>query len=147
MPNYGFGAAAPVFCNHYYSTLDQDGIEIISERIVRIHGKTIVTDDGKSRVVDVVILGTGYDQVYRQSGRSFNIPVYLGKKDISARIWSRSDNYLSIMRDGVPNLFFLGGPNSVRFFSKKAINISTSFSVPILLRRVWCHNFLRRNAQ
>lgn len=89
-------------------------VEIVSDKIVKIEGNTIFTSDGEERVVDAVILTTGYHQTYQFCGKNFPIRVTLGDNDISSTVWGKADNYLSLMKAQVPNLFMVGGPNAVR---------------------------------
>ncbi|OLN86761.1 Baeyer-Villiger monooxygenase 4 [Colletotrichum chlorophyti] len=97
----------------YYECLDQDNVEVVSVKKTGIRGFTstgIVTEDGKSREHDVVVLATGYDNL---TGSLTSMGLR-GRDGIDLKekwkdgVWT----YLGLMTGGCPNMFMIYGPQA-----------------------------------
>lgn len=86
----------------YLEALQEPNVEVVRARIQEINKRGIVTADGKSYPVDVIIAATGYDTSYVPPfplvGRN---GVYLGKR------WAQTgaEAYLTCAVPDMPNYF------------------------------------------
>lgn len=60
LPTYPIGCKRGAFSANYYQTLAQPHVIVVKEHVVDLNGKNIITDDGRSTEVDVIILATGF---------------------------------------------------------------------------------------
>jgi len=111
-PKYGFSCKRPTFSNVYFATLGQDNVELVTTPIEKIQEDGLVTKDGKSRPIDVLILATGY-AVFEKG----NLPSYevIGRtgQDLG-EFWEkeRYQAYESVSIPNYPNFFGVLGPYS-----------------------------------
>jgi 4-hydroxyacetophenone monooxygenase len=125
-PDYPVGGKRAVLDNGVWlQALKRDNVELVTDAIVRITPKGVVTADGAEHEVDVLIWGTGFTasdflstlKVVGREGRELH-DVWAG----DARA------YLGVTTPGFPNLFMIYGPNtnivvngSIVFFSECAV--------------------------
>jgi cation diffusion facilitator CzcD-associated flavoprotein CzcO len=107
-PDYLPGCKRILLANDYLPALAQPNVELVTEPIAEVRGRTIVGADGGEREVDTIILGTGF---------------YVSDLPIAERVSDGDGRYLADVWDGspqahrgtmvagFPNLFFLLGPN------------------------------------
>ncbi|MBM3692722.1 MAG: NAD(P)/FAD-dependent oxidoreductase [Actinobacteria bacterium] len=108
-PQHPFGCKRPLMSNVYYPAFNEPNLELVTEPVFRITPHSVVTDDGQERVVDTIVLATG-----------FAATRYLSAIDVVGRNGTRIDDawndgataYLGITTAGFPNLFMLYGPNT-----------------------------------
>ncbi len=108
-PDYPFGCKRTLVCSDFYKALLRDNVELVTERIERVTPGSIVTDDGRERPVDAIVLATG-----------FKATEYLDGIDVvgegGRRLhddWSEvAHAYLGLTVSGYPNFFMLYGPNT-----------------------------------
>jgi cation diffusion facilitator CzcD-associated flavoprotein CzcO len=108
-PQHPFGCKRPLLSNNYYPTFNRPNLELVTETIDRVTSKSVMTTDGKERVVDTLIIATG-----------FSTTKYLSAIDVTGRDGQRIEDawddgaraYLGITTAGFPNLFMLYGPNT-----------------------------------
>lgn len=108
-PNYTIGCKRVLVSRQYFPAVQRENVELVTEPIESIHATGVKTQDGKSREVDAIILGTG-----------FNLEEIHGVKKIRGRegkslweIWGPSPRaHLGTTVSGFPNLFFIFGPNT-----------------------------------
>jgi cation diffusion facilitator CzcD-associated flavoprotein CzcO len=118
-PAYSFGCKRPTFSNTYYPTFTRDNVALVTDSIDHIEADAIVTNDGKRRVIDTLILATGYD-LWEKNFPAFTIA---GKSGKNLGQWWRNNHfqaYQGISIPDFPNLFCLAGPyayNGLSFFS------------------------------
>lgn len=125
-PNYPIGGKRSVLDNGVWlAALKRPNVELITDRIVRITPKGVVTADGTEHEVDVLIYGTGF--------QASNFLSYLkvkgrGGRDLHETWGGDARAYLGIVHPGFPNFFTLYGPNtnivvngSIIFFSECAV--------------------------
>lgn len=109
-PSYAVGCKRPGFHNTYLSTFNRDNVHLVVDPIDRITPTGVVTADGTSHEVDVLILATGFKVM-----DSDNIPTFavtgVGGQTL-ARFWDehRLQAYEGVSIPGFPNLFSVFGP-------------------------------------
>lgn len=95
----------------YYERLDQDNVDVVGLKKTPIKGFTergIVTEDGREREHDYVVLATGYDNM---TGSLTGMGLR-GKDGVDMKkrwengVWT----HLGIMARGCPNMFMIYGP-------------------------------------
>lgn len=109
VPDHPFGCKRPLMSNLYYPAFNEPNLELVTDPIERITAKAVITADGVERVVDTIILATG-----------FAATKYLSAIDVRGRggrhvndAWADgAQAYLGITTSGFPNLYMLYGPNT-----------------------------------
>ena len=108
-PQHPFGCKRPLLSNVYFEAFNRPNLELVTEAIDRVTPNGVLTVDGKERVVDTLVLATG-----------FSTTDYVSAIDLRGRNGLRIDDawsdgahaYLGITTSGFPNLFMLYGPNT-----------------------------------
>lgn len=108
-PQHPYGCKRPLVSNLFYPAFNRPNLELVTEPIARITQDAVVTEDGRERVVDTLVLATG-----------FSATKYLSALDVTGRggqsindAWKDGASaYLGITTTGFPNLFMLYGPNT-----------------------------------
>lgn len=93
----------------WYDTIKRDDVELVSDRITRFDTDGVVTEDGKCRSFDLIVLATGY-----QVSKYFFPIEFVGRDGATLdQLWERDGAraYLSLTFPGMPNLFAMYGPN------------------------------------
>ncbi|KAK1988413.1 cyclopentanone 1,2-monooxygenase [Colletotrichum cereale] len=112
-PPYPFSTKRNSLEQDYYECLDQDNVEVVDVKSSGIREWTprgIVTEDGREREHDIIVLATGYDSM---TGALTNMGLR-GKDGVDLKerwkdgVWT----YLGLMSRGCPNLFFVYGPQA-----------------------------------
>jgi len=109
VPEHIWGCKRPLFSNDYYVAFNRDDLELVTDPIERVTAKSVVTADGKERLIDTLVLATG-----------FSATKYLSAIDVTGRdglniadAWSEgAQAYMGVTTTGFPNLFMLYGPNT-----------------------------------
>jgi len=109
LPKYQFGCKRVLLSDDYYPALAQSNVELVTERVLEVRAKSIVTADNTERPIDVIIYGTGFQVT--------NAPyanLVKGRDGLSlAEVWQgRPGAYVGTTVAGFPNLFILHGPNT-----------------------------------
>ncbi len=108
-PDYLPGCKRILVANDYLPSLGRPNVEVVTDGIAEVRGRSIVSADGTEREVDTIILGTGFhvldmpiaERICDGEGRSL------------AERWDGSPRaHRGTMVAGYPNLFFLLGPNT-----------------------------------
>ena len=110
-PDYSFGCKRPTFANNYFPTFTQPHVTLETTPISRITETGIVTEDGQTTEVDVLVLATGFNlwdtnfpaiEVIGRDGRN------LGKH------WREQGYhaYEGVTVSGFPNFVSLNSPYS-----------------------------------
>jgi cation diffusion facilitator CzcD-associated flavoprotein CzcO len=60
-PDYDFGCKRPTYSNSYYRTFTKPHVQLVTNGIQRIEADGIVANDGTKRLVDTLVLATGFD--------------------------------------------------------------------------------------
>jgi cation diffusion facilitator CzcD-associated flavoprotein CzcO len=107
-PDFTIGCKRILMSNDYYPALRQRGVDVVTEKIVRITPNTVVTADGVEHEVDTIIFGTGFT-VGAGLGKSALIS---GRDGVRLADGSAVEGFLGTTIAGFPNLFVLVGPNT-----------------------------------
>jgi cation diffusion facilitator CzcD-associated flavoprotein CzcO len=108
-PHYTIGCKRILPSNRWYRALGKPNVELVTDAITEVRGRSVVTADGSEREVDAIVLGTGFHvtdipAAHRIRGRG---GVLLDD------LWHGSPRaHLGSTVAGFPNLFFLLGPNT-----------------------------------
>ena len=108
-PDHPWGCKRPLFHNEYYTTFNRPNVELVTDPIARITPKGVLTADGTERVLDTMVLATG-----------FSTTKYLSAIEVTGRggldiadAWNDGATaYRGVTTSGFPNLFMLYGPNT-----------------------------------
>jgi cation diffusion facilitator CzcD-associated flavoprotein CzcO len=111
-PRYRLGCKRVLMSNDYYPALTQPNVDVVTDPIVEVRPRSIVTRQGAETVehpVDTIIFGTGFHVT--------DPPVAKGVFDSEGRSlaehWAGGMSALHGMTiAGFPNLFMLVGPNT-----------------------------------
>ena len=109
LPDYPPGARRLLVSDDYYQALTQPHVGLVTEAIDRVTANAIVTRDGHTYPVDVLVLATGFDTT------SFLAPVDLeglDGKSLQATWSAGARAYLGMTVSGFPNFFMMYGPNT-----------------------------------
>jgi cation diffusion facilitator CzcD-associated flavoprotein CzcO len=109
VPNYALGCKRVLLSNDFYPALNRPNVELVTEGIQRVTRDGIVSQEGRERTVDTIILATGFQAA--EAAAPFPIR---GRGGLSLEeAWRTSaEAYLGTSVAGLPNLFFLAGPNT-----------------------------------
>jgi 4-hydroxyacetophenone monooxygenase len=126
IPQYPIGGKRAVLDNGVWLTaLKRDNVSLVTDKVVRITPKGVVTADGTEHEVDVLIYGTGFQA---SNFLSFLKIKGRGGRDLHETWGGDARAYLGMTHTGFPNLFTLYGPNtnivvngSIIFFSECAV--------------------------
>lgn len=127
VPNYPIGGKRAVRDNGVWlGALKRDNVHVVTSPIAEITRDSLVTKDGTSYPVDVIIYGTGF------TASSFLTPMKVkgkGGRDLHETWNGDARAYLGITVPGFPNFFVMYGPNtnivvngSIVFFSECEIH-------------------------
>jgi cation diffusion facilitator CzcD-associated flavoprotein CzcO len=108
-PRYAIGCKRILISNDYYPAIQKPNVELVTDDIREVRGRSIVTADGAEREVDVIILATGF----RVTEMPFASRVIGREGRCMAEQWGGSPKaYRGTAVAGFPNLFLLLGPNT-----------------------------------
>ena len=112
IPDYSFFCKRPSFSNTLYPTFNRPNVELITEPIERVTKSGLLTKDGTSREVDVLICATGYNVFNRKCMPGYEL-IGLDGVDLG-EFWdtNRYQAYQGATVPGFPNLFLFMGPYS-----------------------------------
>jgi cyclohexanone monooxygenase len=108
-PDHPMGCKRLVFSSDYLPALSRPNVEVVSSPARYLKARSLVTEDGTERDVDVVVCATGYAAAD-----------YLGQLDVAGErgitlreVWREGAHaYLGMAVPGFPNFFMLYGPNT-----------------------------------
>ena len=108
-PDHPMGCKRLVFSSDYLPALTRPNVEVVASPARYLRSRSLVTEDGTEREVDVVVCATGYAAAD-----------YLGQLDVSGErgtalreVWQDGAHaYLGMAVPGFPNFFMLYGPNT-----------------------------------
>ncbi|ANI39744.1 flavin-containing monooxygenase [Mycolicibacterium vaccae] len=109
-PRYAVGCKRPGFHNTYLSTYNRADVELVTEPIAEITRAGVVTDDGRLREVDVLVLATGFHVLDAEHVPTFPVTGPGGRS--LAQFWDehRLQAYEGVSIPGFPNFFTVFGP-------------------------------------
>ena len=108
-PNHPMGCKRLVFSSDYLPALTRPNVEVVTSPARCLRARSLVTEDGTEREVDVVVCATGYAAAD-----------YLGQLDVSGEggttlreVWRDGAHaYFGMAVPGFANFFMLYGPNT-----------------------------------
>jgi cyclohexanone monooxygenase len=108
-PDHPMGCKRLVFSSDYLPALTRPNVEVVASPARYLRARSLVTEDGTERDVDVVVCATGYAAAD-----------YLGQLDVAGEhgttlreVWQDgAQAYLGMAVPGFPNFFMLYGPNT-----------------------------------
>jgi cation diffusion facilitator CzcD-associated flavoprotein CzcO len=110
-PDYTIGCKRVLISNEWYPMFQRPNVALVDAGLREVREHSIVTDDGVERVVDCIILGTGFvvdPRIYMQAFPVTGLPGHE-----LARDWRNgAEAYYGISVAGFPNLHQLVGPNT-----------------------------------
>ncbi len=108
-PDYPFGCKRTLVCSDFYKALVRDNVELVTEGIERVTPDAIVTDDGRERPVDAIVLATGFKATEYLEGIDV---VGIGGRRLHDDWAEVAHAYMGLTVSGYPNFFMLYGPNT-----------------------------------
>ncbi len=108
-PRHPYGCKRPLLSNDYYPTFNRPNVELITDPIDHIEPSGVVTQAGRLREVDTLILATGFETT-----RYLSAIDVIGRDGVSlSDAWEDGAYaFLGTMVPGFPNLFMMYGPNT-----------------------------------
>ncbi|BAX90509.1 flavin-containing monooxygenase [Mycobacterium shigaense] len=108
-PDYPMGCKRLVFSSDFLPALTRPNVEVVTSPARALKARSLVTEDGTEREVDVVVCATGYAAAD-----------YLGELDVVGedgitlrKRWNDgAQAYFGMAVPGFPNFFMLYGPNT-----------------------------------
>ncbi|MCW2786092.1 MAG: NAD(P)/FAD-dependent oxidoreductase [Marmoricola sp.] len=110
-PDYSFGCKRPTFSNNYYPTFNEDHVTLETTPIAKITATDIVTADGTSTPIDVLVLATGFN-LWDSNFPAFEI---IGREGRNlGKSWRQSGYHAfeGVTVPGFPNFISLNSPYS-----------------------------------
>ncbi|WP_051580347.1 flavin-containing monooxygenase [Pseudonocardia acaciae] len=108
-PDYTLGCKRVLISNDYYPALTRDNVNVVTDGIVRVTERGVVTADGAEHEVDTIIFGTGF-----KVADAFAQLAIVGRDGVKLTdAWrDGAEAHLGTTVAGFPNLFVLVGPNT-----------------------------------
>jgi cation diffusion facilitator CzcD-associated flavoprotein CzcO len=108
-PSYQIGCKRILLADDFYPALKRPHVQLITEKIAEVCERSIVTQDGVERPIDVLIYGTGFHVTDQFIGMKL-----FGRGGIEIHeAWRNGMSaYLGVTVSGFPNFFILLGPNT-----------------------------------
>lgn len=124
-PNYHIGCKRVLLSDDYYAALNRSNVDVVSDGIKEITQDGIVTEQGEKKVVDAIIMATGFKVPVASA--PFEV-IGLNGRDLNKEWAQGSEAYKGISVSGYPNLALIMGPNtgpgntSVIFYIESQLN-------------------------
>lgn len=109
-PSYGFGCKRPSFHNEYLKSFNRENVELVTEGIDSITENGIISKDGKTREIDVLITATGFKTFEKGNTPPFPVNGLAGKELATFFDEERYQAYEGISVPKFPNMFIMLGP-------------------------------------
>jgi len=110
IPGYPAMAKRPIMDNGWFDALLRPNVELVTDGVKKITEKGIVSNDGREREFDLIVIGVGF------ATSKFLYPMKITGRDgvVLEDIWSKDGAraYLGVTIPKFPNLFCLYGPNT-----------------------------------
>ncbi len=108
-PEFRLGCKRILLSNKWYPALARPDVELVTEPIRSIRGRTILLADGSEREVDTIILGTGFHVTDPPTAR-----LVRGRdgRTLAKAMEDGVQAYLGATLSKMPNFFKLIGPNT-----------------------------------
>ncbi len=109
VPDYPIGGKRILISDDYYQSLNRENVEVVTSPIRHIIEHSVMTRDGRTLPVDVIILATGFEST------DFLAPIKIeGRhgRPLKEEWRDGARAYLGIAVPDFPNLFLMYGPNT-----------------------------------
>lgn len=108
-PRYQIGCKRILLSDDFYPVFKRRNVELVTEKIAEVQERSVVTQDGAERPVDVLIYGTGFHVTEQFIGMKL-----FGRNGLEIHdAWRNGlSAYLGVTVSGFPNFFMLLGPNT-----------------------------------
>jgi cation diffusion facilitator CzcD-associated flavoprotein CzcO len=110
-PDYAVGCKRMLLSGEYYPALQKANVELIAEAVAEVRPDGVVSANGHERKVDTIIWGTGFRTARMPIGNLIRGREGRLLDDVWLENGTRALRGTAIA--GFPNLFLLGGPNTV----------------------------------
>jgi len=124
-PDFQFGCKRMLISDDYWSTMERDNVELVTDAITEIRPGSVVTADGREHEVDAIVLATGFALGLATAP----FPVTgLDALTLDEAWRGGAVAYKGVSVAGFPNYFIMMGPNtgpghtSVLVFTESQIN-------------------------
>jgi len=111
VPDYPPFGKRMLLDNGWYAMLRRDNVQLVTEAVSAVKPQGVVDTAGHEHEVDVIVFATGFH------ADRFLFPMRVIGRDgrTSTETWGDQDSqaYLGISSPNFPNMFFLGGPNTL----------------------------------
>jgi cation diffusion facilitator CzcD-associated flavoprotein CzcO len=109
LPDYPIGCKRLIQSNDWYPTLAQPHVDVVGDEISHVVPAGVVTADGETHPLDVLVLGTGF----KASEYLCAVDVHgVGGRSLRDDWAGGAEAYRGVTVAGYPNLFTLYGPNT-----------------------------------
>jgi cation diffusion facilitator CzcD-associated flavoprotein CzcO len=108
-PDFRLGCKRVLISNEWYPALTQPNVELVTDQISHVAGRSIVLADGTEREVDTIILGTGFHVTDPPTARIIR---GRGGRSLAQAAGDSPQAYLGTGVAGFPNAFKIIGPNT-----------------------------------
>jgi len=108
-PDYDYGCKRPTLSNSFYPTFNQPNVNLETRGIERVERDGIVTTDGDKRLIDTLVLATGFD-VWDNNLPAIEV---IGRDGRNLGKWWRENRFQAYQGMSVPyfpNFLTLAGP-------------------------------------
>jgi cation diffusion facilitator CzcD-associated flavoprotein CzcO len=108
-PDYTFGCKRILFSSHFLPALARPNVDVVTEPIVSVQPRGIVTADGAVHELDCIVWGTGFKTT------DFMFPMRIvgaGATELSEEWAHGAHAHLGMTVPGFPNMFVMYGPNT-----------------------------------
>jgi cation diffusion facilitator CzcD-associated flavoprotein CzcO len=113
-PDYPWGCKRVVLSSDFYPALNRDNVELVPRPVTRVTRTGVVDSDGVERMVDVLVLATGFKPTAYLASLRVHGPGGVELHDAWA---GEPKAFLGVTVAGFPNFFILYGPNTNGGFS------------------------------
>jgi cation diffusion facilitator CzcD-associated flavoprotein CzcO len=108
-PDYTFGCKRILFSSAFLPALQRPNVEVVTDRIVALSERGVVTADGTEYAVDCIVYGTGF----RTNDFMFPMAVSGAGGRALAEEWAGGAHaHLGMTVPGFPSMFVIYGPNT-----------------------------------
>ncbi|GAA1050849.1 flavin-containing monooxygenase [Arthrobacter russicus] len=108
-PDYRIGCKRILISDNYFNALQKPNVELVTDAVVRVTERGIVTADGVEREADVLICGTGFNATQPKIAGLIRD----GDGVSLAQRWGADfEAHRGTTVTGYPNLFLIVGPNT-----------------------------------
>lgn len=110
LPKYTLGCKRPSFHNSYYATYNRANVHLETNAISRVDAGGVITADGTTHELDVLILATGFKIASPDANPTYELIGNSGRRLADWWDTNRLQAYEGVSVPGFPNHFSVYGP-------------------------------------